>query len=192
MEPEARPNSPTGSASDRTLRRVVATAIFLAVILYVTGIILGRIPEQRKLGGADVSILVIAILLGTLLLRPQILERLTHLKVGSVEFELEKLQQDQDAQRKELDNVRFVLTLLLQHAEMEHLRNLNAGNTQNYVGSHALRSELRRLRTLGLISNCNGHKISELTDKRVVDLKTVVQLTARGREYLEKLGDYQE
>ncbi len=85
--------------------------------------------------------------------------RLTHVKLGSwLEVELQKLQRDQQIQRSELEDVRLVLTLLLQRSELQHLRNLAEGKTQDYVGNHELRAQLRKLRTLGLIRNLEGQK----------------------------------
>jgi hypothetical protein len=126
------------------------------------------------------------------LLRPEFLNRLTHLKVGNVELELEKLQQDQQLQRHELDDVRFVLTLLLQQSEVQHLKNLKNNETQGYEGNKNVCNELRKLRTLGLIQNCKDRTIGELEDKLKFDLNDFVQLTALGRHYLERLGEYKE
>lgn len=167
MEPDAPPNSPDSLHRGRQVARAsVAIGVLLLVILYSLGIVIGKIPVQRKLAGADVAILVVGILVGTALLRPQLLDRLTHFKLGSVEFELQQLQKNQKTQQDELDDVRFVLTLLLQDSEREHLRKLETGETQNYVGRHQLRTELRRLRTLGLIANVGNRRIGEIQDNQ--------------------------
>jgi len=112
------------------------------------------------------------------------------MKVGNVELELLQLQQDQQMQRHELDDVRFVLTLLLQDNELRHLRNLEKGSARDYVGSHGIWTELRKLRTLGLIRNLPERHIRELEDKVKADLATLVELTKRGQHYLERLGEY--
>ena len=136
--------------------------------------------------------IVVAVFVAGVLLQPEFLSRLTHLKVGNVELELEKLQQDQQLQRRELDDVRFVLTLLLQQAEVQHLKNLENKKPQVYEGNNNVRSELRKLRTLGLIQNRKDRTIGELTDRFKFDLNDYVQLTARGRHYLERQGEYKE
>jgi hypothetical protein len=104
---------------------------------------------------------------------------------------LQKIEADQKKQRVELDDVRFVLTLLLQQNELEHLKKLESGKTQ-YQGNEAVCSELRKLRTLGLIRNQKDHAMSETAAKRSFDLKDIVELTDRGRQYLERFGEYQE
>jgi hypothetical protein len=193
MEQDAPTNSADSIPRSRPIARsAVAAGVLLVVILYAISIVAGKIPAQRKLVGADVVILVVGILIGTVLLRPELLDRLKHFKLGSLEFELQQLQKNQKTQQDELDDVRFVLTLLLQDPEKEHLRKLKSGDTENYVGRHELRSELRRLRTLGLIANLQDQQISKIKDGQKVNLKTIVQLTERGKQYLEKIGDFEQ
>jgi hypothetical protein len=161
----------------------------LFVFLYSLGIIAGKVPPQRKLVGADVAILLVGVLIAAVLLQPEILDRLTHFKLGSLEFELQRLQNNQKSQQNELDDVRFALTLLLQDRERGHLVNLKSGDTRDYVGNHDLRTELRRLRTLGFIASLPDRAISEIKDGQKIDLAGFVTLTERGKEYLAKLGD---
>jgi len=171
------------------MRYVIAIGVLVFVAFYSVGIVAGKIPPQRKLVGADVAILLVGVLIAAMLLQPEILDRLTHFKLGSLEFELQQLQQNQKTQENELNDVRFALTLLLQDRERGHLANLKIGTTQNYVGNHDLRSELRRLRTLGLLANVGDRKIADIKDGQKIDLANFVQLTERGRRYLDKLGE---
>jgi len=191
MDSAAGPDSTSSVSRGRLVTRsVIAAGILLAVLLYVVAIVIGKVPDERKLRGADVGILVVGILVGTALLRPQLLDRLTHFKLGGLEFELQQIQQDQKTQRKDLDDVRFILTLVLQDNEKQHLKNLSSGNTENYVGNHVLRTELRRLRKLGLLADREHHGISEIKDGQRIDLQSVVCLTERGRRYLEDIREY--
>ena len=174
------------------LRRTVAVVVLLAMSTYIVAVVLGRIPAQQKLGVADISVVVVASGVVSILLRPELLDRLTHLKFGGLELDwLQKLQDDQQKQRDELDDVRFVLALLLQQSELKHLINLERGTTQ-YQGNEAVCAELRKLRTLGLIRNRKDHTIGEISGKHNFDLKDIVELTERGRHYLERLGEYNQ
>jgi len=92
---------------------------------------------------------------------------------------------DLPQQEDELDRV---LTLLLRPEERNHLIRLDQGGTNNYVGRHSLREELRRLRALGLIQSNPGRSVGEMADNRRFDLKEFVRLTALGREYLVRLA----
>jgi hypothetical protein len=180
------------SVQPRTGFRFVAAAIVgLVVAAYLGRIVFGGLPEARRLAAADLGLILIAAgVLGSLL-SPKFLDRLTHLKVGNVELELRQLQEDQQMQRNELDDVRFVLTLLLQESELRHLRNLEEENAREYVGGHSVRTELRKLRTLGLIRTLPGRTIGELGDKFKGDLANIVELTERGKHYLDRLGKFE-
>jgi hypothetical protein len=169
------------------LRWAIASILLLALCIYVVCILSGKIEGPHKLGGADVGITLVVVLTVAVLLQPGLLNRLTDLKFGGFELKLRELEADQQLQRGELDGIRFVLTLLLQKREQDHLRNLEEGKTktQDYHGNAALCSELRNLRTLGLIKNLSGRTIGELEKKQTFDLMNFVELTDRGREYLE-------
>jgi hypothetical protein len=192
MEPET-PSKPAAGGLLRlsyAIRVTFALIGIIAVFIYIVCIVLGKLQERQKLSASDVAMIVVAVFVAGVLLRPEFLNRLTHLKVGNVELELEKLQQDQQLQRHELDDVRFVLTLLLQQSEVQHLKNLENNETQGYEGNNNVRNELRKLRTLGLIQNRKDRTIGELTDRFKFDLNDFVQLTLRGRHYLDRLGEY--
>jgi hypothetical protein len=88
------------------------------------------------------------------------------------------------------DELDRVLTLLLRPEERNHLIRLDKGDTNNYVGRHSLREELRRLRALGLIRSVPGRNVGEMADNRRFDLKDFVALTDVGRAYLARLEHF--
>jgi len=190
MGAEVASNAGNKHPARTAIRLALALGIILAISAYIVGIVIGKIQDKQKLGIADVGLLLVSCAAVGVLLRPELLEKITHIKVGSVEFELQKLQHDQEKQRDELDDVRFVLTLLLEPSELQHLKNIDKGNTQDYLGRHSVRTELRKLRTLGLIRNRDGHKIAKLADNSEMDLRNIVELTERGRQYLARLAEY--
>jgi len=192
MEVETQLKPEKGFGGTYVIRRIVAIAVVLAMCTYIVAVVLGRIPAQQKLGVADIGVVILAAGVASILLRPELLGRISHLKLGELELDwLQKLEEDQRKQRDELDDVRFVLTLLLQQSELEHLKNLEEGNTQ-YQGNEVLCAELRKLRTLGLIRNRKGHALAETSTKHKFDLKDIVELTERGRQYLVRLGEHDE
>ncbi len=128
------------------IRRIVAGVVIVAICVYISLVVLGRIPVQQKLGVADIGVIILAAGVASILLRPELLNRISHFKFGELELDwLQKIEADQKKQRVELDDVRFVLTLLLQQNELEHLKNLENGKTQ-YQGNEAVCAELRKLR----------------------------------------------
>jgi hypothetical protein len=169
------------------LRSLIAVVALLAVFLYAAGIISGRIKPEHKLDVADTAVLALGVLSSAILFRPQLLTHLKHLKVGSLEFELQQLQQKQERQQAELDGVHMALTLALQPRERAILRKLQQGETQNETGSHDLRTDLRRLNALGLTRKIGS--ISEIKDGQKVNLEEKVALENLGKDYLRGLGD---
>lgn len=170
----------------RTLRPLFLFGIPTLVLLYVAAIVLGALPDDRRLNTGEVIIVFAAGVTLFAALWPEIMERLTKVKLGSVEFELEELGKKQREQDANLDDIRFVLTLLLPLAERKHLENLWAGFTQHYEGNNILRTELRKLRALHLIENLQP--IQDIKDGAIVDLKDYVRLTDDGRRYLERIN----
>jgi hypothetical protein len=132
--------------------------LLLGLCIYVARILSGKIEDPHKLRGADVGIISVVVLAVAVLLQPGLLNRLTDFKFGGFELRLRELQADQQLQRGDLKGIRFVLTLLLQKREQDHLSNLEEGKTktQDYHGNAALCSELRNLRTLGLIQKISA------------------------------------
>jgi hypothetical protein len=180
------------STSMYVVRLIVAVVLLLASCTYIVAIVKGRLSALQKLGLADIAVFALAVGVASVMLRPELLDRISHFKFGELELDwLQKIEADQRKQRDELDAVRFVLTLLLQESELEHLRNLEKGSTQ-YQGNETVCAELRKLRTLGLIRNRKDRTIGEISAKRSFDLKDIVELTERGRQYLERLGEYAE
>jgi hypothetical protein len=184
--------APTLFSGTPVINRIGAVVAVVAMFIYIVAIVLGRIPAQQKLGVPDIAIVILTIGIAIVLLRPKLLDRIRRFKFGELELDwLQKLEENQKKQGDELDDVRFVLTLLLQPNERAHLRNLETGTTM-YEGNEAVCAELRKLRTLGLIRNQKDRAIAETAAKRNFDLKDVVELTDRGRQYLERLGEYDE
>jgi hypothetical protein len=184
-----RETQPPGQVSDHmyVIRLLIAIAVVLTVAAYIVGIVAGWIPVQRKLTTADVGLILVAGVATSVLLRPDVLHYLAHIKLGIFEADLRDLREGQRVQQKELDDIRLVLTLLVQRHEQNHLENLEKAGPALYDGNHNVRSELRRLRTLGLIQNLKNRGISELKDGTKHDLKEIVQLTERGKYYLERV-----
>ena len=80
-----------------------------------------------------------------------------------------------------------LLPVLIPEPEQKHLFNLARGNTQGYKGGGNVRSELRHLRTIGLIRKHPEKHIGDLRSDGVYDLADVVELTDLGRQWVARL-----
>src|SRR6266702_3319703 len=134
------------------IARAIAFLLTVVTLGYMACIVAVPIPKERRLDVAELGILVLVTVIVSMLCVPSFLSRVKTLKFPGGELELlEKLQVDAEKNQRELDDIRFVLTLLLAPSELQHLKNLKSGQTKEYVGGSTVRAELRKLRTLGLI-----------------------------------------
>ena len=85
------------------------------------------------------------------------------------------------------DDIGLVLPVLIPEPERKHLLNIAHGKTQEYQGRGSLRSELRHLRSIGLMRTHHGRHIGDLTSGDRHDLADIVELTDLGKEWVAKL-----
>ncbi|MBV9671450.1 MAG: hypothetical protein JO076_01315 [Verrucomicrobia bacterium] len=107
-----------------------------------------------------------------------------HLRKTLATVDLTEIKSKQDWQQDHLKVVQLVLPLLLPIQEQQHLINLGIQNTSGYRGNDAVRSELRRLRSMGLIEKRAGRNIGEIKDNHTIDLQDYVYLTKSGQEWV--------
>src|SRR5258708_34141260 len=109
MGPEVASKAGNKRPAGAGIRLTLALGIILAISAYIVGIVIGKIQDKQKLGIADVGLLLVSCAAVGVLLRPELMEKTTHIKVGGAEFELQKRQHDQKKQVNKLDADRFVL-----------------------------------------------------------------------------------
>ena len=81
----------------------------------------------------------------------------------------------------------LLLPVLIPEAEQKHLFNIADGKTKGYKGGGSLRSELRHLRSIGLVRKHPDRHIGELKSDGVFDLADILELTDLGRQWAAKL-----
>jgi hypothetical protein len=165
------------------LRITVGVFVGLLVVAYVTAVIAGAISANHQISVAGLGVIVVGLAAIGILVRPQLLSNVQIFELGTLKVQLRDLQGKQVDQKKELDELRFTLNLLVTEAERNHLENLDMGSTAGYKKNDVLQAELRRLRSLGLITS--KHWISDMPD--TFDLhEWGVELAPFGTEYLKR------
>jgi hypothetical protein len=81
----------------------------------------------------------------------------------------------------------LLLPVLIPEPEQKHLVNIADGKTKGYKGGGTLRSELRHLRSIGLIRKHANRQIGEFKSDGVYDIADVVELTDLGRQWAPML-----
>jgi hypothetical protein len=172
------------ATSGHLIRLMLGGLVGLLVIAYVVAVIAGWVSANRQLSIADLGIIAIGVVVIGILLRPQLVRDIQQFELGGFKVQLRDqlrgLQETQKNQSEELDELRFALELIVTPNERKHLEHLAKGSHVPYDRVDSLQAELRRLRTIGLISS--KRYIFEMPDK--FDLAEWVELTDRGREYL--------
>jgi hypothetical protein len=136
--------------------------------------------------GLDQTTLLYLAVAGSLLLFKQI----KTFSVGQLKFEMiEKIRERQDKQEERLADIALVLPLLLPQNEVKHVKNLFERATSRYMGGHPLRTELRRLASIGLLSRKSGRHIGEMKDDATFDLGECVELTDLGRAWAIRIQE---
>jgi len=121
-----------------------------------------------------------------------VLLMLRHIKtfsLGQLKFEMiEKLRERQEKQEERLADMALILPFLLPQNDASHIKNLAAGKTK-YDGSHAVRTELRRLQSIGLVSKKPNRHIGDIKDGAAVDLADILELTTLGKRWAAMIQD---
>jgi len=167
-------------------------AIFLAVIAlgYAVGIVLGYVPESRRIDGATLALIAVVLLAILVALRPDLADRFKGFEMSGFKVEmLEKVRERQAEQAIQLRDLSDMLPLLLPSAERKHLLNLALNRTSNYRGSHTLRSELRRLRSFELLKMRSDKHVGFMKDGMIFDLKDYVELTDLGKRWSKRITE---
>ena len=165
-------------------RYAVALVIVGAVVLYLVEALRGRI---QRIDSGSVALLVVTGIVVVFVITPGVMDRLSQIEVSGIKFEL--LKREQLRQRNELDEFSLIFPILLPESERHHLMNLAYQRTTGYKGNHDVRTELRRLRSIGLIRMMPDQQVSQIKDGSTVDLAKYVGLTNLGRRWVQRIED---
>lgn len=175
------------------VRMTITFFIVALVVAYSVGVISGAIVDKSRIDATHFALIMVTIVVAAVLVRPDLLERLKRVKLSSFELEmLEKVKEKQVVQDDLLDGVRLLVPLLFPEAERKHLFNLDRRATAGYRGNHALRSELRRLRSIGLLRMRDGRHVAEIKDGLTVDLSDYVELTSQANRWIRRIRELEE
>ncbi len=179
------------------LRYLTAAAVGLLVFAYLVALVLGGIPPNARIDFPAIILVLVAVGAMALLFSARwsvtVRDALTRVRVfqfANLKVELDDLRAQQEDQMSRLELISLFLPLVLSDPERRHLRNLHRGKTTGYVGNHEVRTKLRRLRYLELITN--SRPVASATDGSTFDLKGLVQLTRLGTKWAQQIEDMEK
>ena len=175
-------------------RWIIAFFIGALSLAYVIGLVSGNIPKDRQIDATVIALIVLSAISILFLIRPDSFSRLKLLEMAGFKLELlEKVREKQEMQQIRLDDISLILPLLLPETERKHLFNLERGQIKEYVGRGALRAELRRLRSIGLIEMVHPDRhIGQLQGGGKFNLADYVRLTERGKRWVKRIQEIEK
>jgi hypothetical protein len=173
-------------------RYAVAACVAAVTACYIGAIIGGWLAESRRLDVNTILLLFLSASFVLITVNPSAIEGLSSITFGTFKAEFAQLQRQQDIQQRQVDSISAVLALLLTDEQQQQLLKLNRGETARYVGSHALRTRLRKLRDMRLLQMNkddagNIKTIAAMTDDLEVDLGAFLTLTELGKRIAAEL-----
>ncbi len=175
------------------LRVLIAILLAFIALSYAAGIVLGYVPEGRRIDAASLAMIAVVVLTILIALRPDLVDRIKRFEMSGFKVEmLERVRERQAEQAIQLQDMTLMLPLLLPLSERKHLRNLTTSTTRNYKGGHALRSELRRLRSFDLIKMRPDKHVGFMKDGTVFDLADFVELTDLGKRWAKRITEIEQ
>jgi multisubunit Na+/H+ antiporter MnhG subunit len=163
---------------------VLSVVVTLLGLGYLLAVAFGKIGANRF--GTTEGIIFVAILL----LNSTWAQRIGRLAISGkgIEFQMREVQEEQVRQRADIGSIKFLLSYFVTEQELEHLQRLAGKIPSDYTNAddwhHGIfKTELRRLRSLGLIRMHPGRMIEPMPKKD--DLNKHCRITDRGLEYLK-------
>lgn len=172
--------------SKTTLSRTAAVASLLFALGYTVSVFSGWIVKDNRIDVVHLGLIGLSIIAAFLCFFPDLLQDLKIFEFGSLKVEFEKVKETQKKQEEFLNDLRILLPLILPNNEINHLKNLANGDTQEYEGGGTLRGEIRRLRSRDLIEMRDGMSASDMVGGIKFDLGHYVTITKLGRQWLER------
>ena len=148
----------------------------------------GTWPNDGGIGTTGLVLIAIALL-------PWASDHLKSFKLpGGIDFAFREVERRQTLAEQAIRQLRFIVDGFLTRDEYQHLINIREarGYLVKKAESGVLASELRRLRSLGLITNTSidrGVTDFTKTDDHTRKISEWFKLTARGEEYLQMRAD---
>ena len=153
----------------KALARILTAFTIAGMTVWYT--VASVLHNVHPLDAANLGLIAIAVICIVLLAYPQTFSRIHAIEVLGVKVDLLETRQKQ--QQMQLKEFELILPILLPPTERKHILNLACGETKTYVGNNNLRTELRRLRSVGLIKSTQT--IGSIRDGVEFDLANVVQ-----------------
>jgi hypothetical protein len=102
---------------------------------------------------------------------------------GGLEIQFREIKEEQQRQKNEIEILRFLISHFVTDFELRHLQTLATGAVFPFKRNNSFVTEIRRLRSFGLLNTLPGKRLAELPMEG--DLREFVTITEKGKSYLQ-------
>jgi hypothetical protein len=121
-------------------------------ILYTTAVLFGQITDKQKIDTINLALIALVLLAILILTRPRMFEQLSLVEILGIKLQLNRVLDRQAQQETQLQDISLILPLLIPQSERKHLAELGSNQKHLNQRSSSLVRELRRLRSVGLVT----------------------------------------
>jgi len=154
-------------------------------ILYTTAVLFGQITDKQKIDTINLALIALVLLAILILSRPRVFKQLSLVEIPGIKLQLREVIQKQDLQQTELQDISLILPLMIPPSERNHLSELGNNQQNEYQGSSSLVRELRRLRSVGLVTGQAIHRLEHMSKFHLGDY---IKLTAFGKQWVDRIN----
>jgi hypothetical protein len=158
-------------------------------ILYTTAVLFGQITDKQKIDTINLSLIALVLLALLILSRPRMFEQLSLVEILGIKLQLNRVMERQAQQQTQLQDISLILPLLIPPSERKHLAELGSNQKNLYEGSSSLVQELRRLRSVGLVT---GQAIHRLEHMSKFYLGEYIKLTEFGKLWVDRISEIEK
>jgi hypothetical protein len=169
--------------------RVGLIAFVIFGILYTIAVLIGGITDKQKIVTINLGLIALVLLALLVLSRPTMFDQLSLVEIPGIKLQLNRVLQAQAQQQNQLEDINLILPLLIPQSERKHLKELGTDKRNLYQGSSSLVQELRRLRSIGLVSGRSIHRLEPMRDFYLSDY---IKLTEFGKLWLDRINQIEK
>jgi hypothetical protein len=158
-------------------------------ILYTTAVLFGQITDKQKIDTINLALIALVLLAILILTRPRMFEQLSLVEILGIKLQLNRVLDRQAQQETQLQDISLILPLLIPQSERKHLAELGSNQKDLYQRSSSLVRELRRLRSVGLVTGQAIHRLEHMSD---FYLDRYVKLTAFGKSWVDRINEIEK
>jgi hypothetical protein len=110
-------------------------------------------------------------------------------EILGIKLQLDRVMERQAQQQTQLQDISLILPLLIPQSERKHLAELGSNQKNLYQGCSSLVRELRRLRSVDLVTGQAIHRLEHMSN---FYLDRYIKLTEFGKRWVDRINEIEK